>query len=344
MLDRLATIRAAKACVSPVGASALPCDASRMRATDRAGAGAVYCGFTSSAAREWLARLRLATAHCALVAYTIVVGGYDGGLGPVPRCLQRSTCHIAFVDAPSRAAMAAGGTRTGGWALYDLPTPLPFPDSPQRLAHTFKIAASWLFPAAKFVIYLDGKIQLRKASELIARDVRNRTHLPYVVMEHPSQPNGPLAVEDEFEASQKRVNQTEVGAMHARDTADIAAQRALYASEGAFNRMFGMLDAQMLLQNRVGEVGSTDAAVVRRLHAPDVIRWLECVWFNEVVLFSHREQNSFWYAVDELGLRRQVYVVPTKSNRAMDRWTRRNIKQTSDFYVPSRWRHMNAGP
>jgi hypothetical protein len=61
-----------------------------------------------------------------------------------------------------------------------------------------------------------------------------------------------------------------------------------------------------------------------------------------VVLFSHREQHSFWYAVDELGLRRQVYVVPTKSNRRQDRWTLRHIKQSSEFFLPNVHRHMNS--
>lgn len=81
--------------------------------------------------------------------------------------------------------------------------------------------------------------------------------------------------------------------MHARDSADIARQLALYRSEGALHGMFGMLDSQFLAQDRRGAdgcaVGSADPHAVATTPAAQVIRWLECAWFNEIMLFSHRE-------------------------------------------------------
>jgi len=152
-----------------------------------------------------------------------------------------------------------------------------------------------------------------------------------------------LLRQDEFEASQKRVNQTEAGTpAHARDTADIALQQVLYSSEGAFNNAFGMLDSQFITQNRLGAARSADAQHNARVSGTSIIRWLECVWFNEVALFSHREQHSFWYSVDELGLRRQVYVVPTKSKKHIQKWTLRHIKQSSKFFMANEHRHMNG--
>jgi hypothetical protein len=354
MADRLATLRAARECVSPGGASKLPCDARRLRAADNREEGAVFCGFTSRAASVWLAQLHARTRVCEVVAFTIVTNGYDGALAnaPVPRAGSSASsagaarvCYVAFVDDSSLRAMQARSTSLRvplgvGWTFESLPDPIPFPDSPPRLAHSMKMSAMRLFPAAHFVVYVDGKLQLRVPAEVIAASVRNRTRLPYMVMEHPTQPNGPNAVPDEFEASQKRVNQTESGEMHARDTADIALQRALYESEGALNNMFGMLDSQFLAQNRHGAVGSADPSVSLKAPASRVIQWLECAWFNEVALFSHREQNSFWYAVDELGLRRQIYVLLTKSQKRINNWTRRHIKQISEFYLPNPHAHQ----
>ena len=39
------------------------------------------------------------------------------------------------------------------------------------------------------------------------------------------------------------------------------------------------------------------------------IRWLECAWFNEIAMFSQREQTSFFYVVDKIGARGLVHMV-----------------------------------
>eukprot|EP00666_Eupelagonemidae_sp_cell4sb_P008082 gene8082-407_t len=51
---------------------------------------------------------------------------------------------------------------------------------------------------------------------------------------------------------------------------------------------------------------------------------LMCAWFNEFVTFSHREQLSFFFAVDMLGLRSEVHIVD------VGWWNR---------FARNRWRH-----
>lgn len=92
------------------------------------------------------------------------------------------------------------------------------------------------------------------------------------------------------------------------DLKDIDRARAAYAAEGHYNNQPGMIDAVVLAQQR-NERGRPHSGLPLP-SPPMLLRAFECVWFNEVAHFSMREQVSFFYAVDMLGFRRHVYVLP----------------------------------
>ena len=74
--------------------------------------------------------------------------------------------------------------------------------------------------------------------------------------------------------------------------------------------MLGAIDAAQIVQFREprglesqGQSGGPDPS------PRETIRWLECAWFNEIAMLSQREQTSFFYVVDKLGLRGLVHMV-----------------------------------
>ena len=307
---RNASIRLGQACVwagafpaELPSAHAAACAGERFLSASMVDESAPYCGFTSQLALSWLARLNALTSHCSTVVYTVITGGYDQ-FKQVPGGPQPDLCLVGLVDNVT-AEKQTHAAREIGWQLYRLPTPTPWPNSPARTSHSLRAMAMRMFPRAAHTIYCDGKVVLLKPPAQIVHELRATTSAPYIVIEHPWS----LSFMNEFKFAATRIRYQRRGDTQ-RDVDDVEAQRRVYCEEGACNNQAGMLDATMIIQQRepraVWPAGRTEPA-------PHVsIRWLECAWFNEMAIFSHRVQLSFFFAVDALGLRRQVHVVPRR--------------------------------
>lgn len=264
---------------------------------------APYCGFASEAGVAWLAKLNALTSHCITVVYTVITGGYDP-LKPVPGGPQPGLCLIGLVDHVT-AQKQTHAARQIGWTLYELPDPTPWPSSPARTSHSLRSMAMRMFPAAEHTIYTDGKVVLLKPPAQIMAEVREATSAPYVVIEHPWS----LSQMNEFTFAMARVRYQRRAHVH-EDVADIKRQQKFYCKEGACNNQAGMLDATMVIQQRIPRLNFPTGRA--EPDARTAIRWIECAWFNDMAMFSHRVQLSFFYAVDALGARRQVFVMPRK--------------------------------
>ena len=87
-------------------------------------------------------------------------------------------------------------------------------------------------------------------------------------------------------------------------------QVSLLPWQGRFSDMPGAIDAAQIVQFR----HQRGLAPWLQSGGPDppprvTIRWLECAWFNEIAMFSQREQTSFFYVVDKMGARGLIHMV-----------------------------------
>jgi hypothetical protein len=260
MGDRVRTLRKARMCIA-VGADAPGCGEEGIRNTSKDDrADTVYCGFASAEAYGWLERVRMQTRECDLVVFTVVTNKYDRlpPVQPEGPSHQENTlmglgppCHIAFLDEPTFAVEMARPAHN--WTLVRLPVPLPFAASPARLSHTLKMSATRMFSNARYVLYHDAKIKLNVPPRTVISMLANQTNIPLLVRAHGSRgarADGPWL---EFSATVGRLNTAIRGkSAHAHDLAQLHVQQALYASEGAFNNQYGMIDSSVLVHQRAG--------------------------------------------------------------------------------------------
>ena len=272
-----------------------------------------YCGFTSTDAQSWLRALWSRTKACRIVHYTVITGGYDelGIISNDDRNGLPDVCHVAFLDEITRASIRDEVLK--GWETVLLPSPPPF-ESPQRVAHSMKAVATRLFPSANATLYTDGKVRLKAPLAKVLEHFAMLTRKPYVVLENNPWGGGDPAGEFSSTVARLRAQaklSSSVGSRLGQDLADLRRQRMLYLSEGRYSDFPGAIDASVIVQFRHADYGASGALQSGGGDpAPQtLIRWLECAWFTEISLMSHREQTSFFYVVDKLGVRGLVHMV-----------------------------------
>ena len=191
-----------------------------------------------------------------------------------------------------------------------------------------KMLAMQLFPAARATVYFDAKVALRYSVEEVLNRIAKQTDAPYVTVEHPFR--SPLASgsAQEFASTAGRLGVTESGDALAADLADLRRQEAAY--RGLLTNQPGLADTCFLVQQRGHGFGQRAAA----------LQWLECCWFNELRLYSHREQLSLPFVIDALGVRKHVHVLPTVSKPALlETWLNEHLSEAigaerqTDYYV-----------
>jgi hypothetical protein len=323
MADRNRTIAIAQACAArPAPASA---DASAPHPCSLLSGPAAYCGFASARADAWLARLASASASCTHVLYTVITGHSDM-LKPVSRGKARKQprqgperaqvgggtwCAIALIDANARESSvllsaadlwrASSGT---AWLRFALPAgPLFADQNGVRAGHALRAAGMRLFPNAAWTVYMDGKAGLRIPPDTLIARVSELTPLPLIVFEHPHW----LSLDTELMQVRKHLRVQNRSGL-AADLIDVDRAEALYRSEGMLNHQAGMVDSFVIVQHRTAVRSAWSG--IEPAGACAVLRSIECVWFNEIALLSQRVQVSFFYAMDLLGARRHVFVVP----------------------------------
>jgi hypothetical protein len=146
-----------------------------------------------------------------------------------------------------------------------------------KTAETLKIVGQYLFPLAKWIIWLDGKGQMSDISQLLAQ-----VQAPFIGAAHP----------DGTRTSASEVNPT-IGHLGYREKPlsqrlndsilDINLQEQEYKRDGFYSR-------SDILKLKMYDI----AVFLYRNNHPCILRYL-CAWHNEVNYYSYRGQLSVYY-------------------------------------------------
>lgn len=234
---------------------------------------------------------------CSTVMYTALIGRYDdfsAFAGHHSRHRAESVCYIVLVDEK----------RANGNYTYWLPVvvrPL-FLNQPARSAHILKSVPFQLFPEADWVVYIDAKTKLHMPVPTWIDRMRRSDEMParsgalLYVLRHPHGLVG--TAEDglvrEINAERRWVIKRRRQHWQS-DVADIDQLAARYCATAPLCR--------------IGNVVETSLMVWRGGAAHGQLSSLACHWFHEIHHGSQREQLSFPYVVQALGLRQHVHYV-----------------------------------
>lgn len=269
-----------------------------------------YCGYRSAAAIRWLSRVHNASKDCERVVFTVITDAYDVPKR-VPGCSQLAAsspvcrCLFALVDQPTHNSFWSENS-TMGWSPWTpLLVPPIFAGQPSgtaRAAHMLKLSAHRLFPLANSTMYIDGKMSFNHPPATVFDRIAEITPLPLVMVENNVR-RGSLDFQSEYIETIGALRRKERGAVLEKDLADLDRQRQFYCQhDQACNNQAGRIDASFIVQQRWARPRS-----VLDPPAAMLLRWFECTWFEEVQLFSHREQTAYSYVIDQLGVRNLVH-------------------------------------
>nr|DAD20873.1 TPA_asm: hypothetical protein HUJ06_022336 [Nelumbo nucifera] len=228
---------------------------------------------------------------CKIVVSTCAFGGGDDLYQPIGMSdvSLRKVCYVAFWDEITRAAQEAAGRRIsennmiGKWRIVVV-RDLPFTD--QRLNSKIpKMLGHRLFPQARYSIWVDSKSQFRRDPLRVLEALLWRTKSTLAISEH-----GRGSIYEEGKAVVKKNKAT---------PEEVEVQLAQYRSDGfPDDKMFN------------GKKALAESSVIVREHTP-LTNLFMCLWFNEVVRFTSRDQLSFPYILRQLKVLKNVNLFPT---------------------------------
>ncbi|KAK3038168.1 hypothetical protein RJ639_029622 [Escallonia herrerae] len=228
---------------------------------------------------------------CDVVVSTCAFGGGDDLYQPIgmSESSLRKVCYVAFWDEITLAAQEAAGTRIGGdrfigkWRVVVV-RDLPFRD--QRLnGKVPKMLGHRLFPRARYSIWVDSKSQFRRDPLAVLEALLWRTKSVLAISQHGAR----SSVYDEAKAVVKKNKAT---------PEEVEVQLSQYHRDGLpEDKRFN------------GNKALAEASVIVREHTP-LTNLLMCVWFNEVVRFTSRDQLSFPYVLWRLKVLKNVNMFP----------------------------------
>ncbi|KAL4584382.1 hypothetical protein LXL04_008982 [Taraxacum kok-saghyz] len=198
-------------------------------------------------------------------------------------------CYVAFWDETTLSTQQAQGhvfnedSFIGKWRIVIVKN-LPFRD--QRLNGKIpKMLAHRLFPNARYSIWVDSKSQFRRDPLGVFESLLWRSNSVLAISEHGARSN----VYDEAKAVVKKNKAT---------PQEVQVQITQYTHDGLpQDKRFN------------GKKALNEASVIVREHNP-VTNLLMCVWFNEVVRFTSRDQLSFPYVVWRLKVLKNINMFP----------------------------------
>ncbi|KAL5974429.1 hypothetical protein ACLOJK_031094 [Asimina triloba] len=218
---------------------------------------------------------------CKAVVSTCAFGGGDDLYQPIgmTEASLRKVCYVAFWDEITHATQEAEGKKIdeahmiGKWRIVVV-RDLPFTD--QRLNGKIpKMLSHRLFPQARYSIWVDSKSQFRRDPVGVLEALLWRTNSVIAISEHGARSN----VYDEGNAIVRK---------HKATPEEVEAQLTQYRRDGFPN------------DNRFnGKKALSEASVIVREHTP-LSNLFMCLWFNEVVRFTSRDQLSFPYVLRRL--------------------------------------------
>ncbi|XP_073052960.1 probable hexosyltransferase MUCI70 isoform X2 [Primulina eburnea] len=215
---------------------------------------------------------------CKAVVSTCAFGGGDDLYQPIgmsETSLQK-VCYVAFWDEITLATQEAEGKKVnenhfiGKWRVIVV-RDLPFRD--QRLNGKIpKLLPHRLFPNARYSIWVDSKSQLRRDPLGVLETLLWRSNYELAISEHGAR----SSVYDEAKAVVKKNKAT---------PEEVEVQLAQYRQDRLpEDKRFD------------GKKALAEASIIVRKHTPATNLFM-CLWFDEVVRFTSRDQLSFPYVL-----------------------------------------------
>ncbi|XP_074571751.1 putative hexosyltransferase MUCI70 [Curcuma longa] len=246
----------------------------------------VHCGFYSERGgfkisgidKDYMQTCKVAVSTCAF-------GGGDDLYQPIgmTNASLEKVCYVAFWDEITLSSQEKKGKviaedhMIGNWRIVVVKD-LPFSD--QRLNGKIpKMLSHRLFPNASFSIWVDSKSQFRRDPIGVLEALLWRTNSVLAISEHGAR----SSLYDEAKAVIKK---------HKAMPEEVEIQLLQY-------RLDGIPDEKRLY----GKKALAEASVIVREHTP-LTNIFMCLWFNEVVRFTSRDQLSFPYVLRRLKIPR----------------------------------------
>ncbi|KAF9621662.1 hypothetical protein IFM89_025573 [Coptis chinensis] len=255
----------------------------------------VHCGFIHNGGAEMEPKDVNYVEKCRFVVASGIFDGYDTPHQPSnisPRS-QKLFCFLMVVDEKSFNFIkknltvrydSDGGKWVGIWRLIVLHYP-PY-DEPRRNGKVPKILTHRLFPQAQYSIWIDGKMELIVDPLLMLERYLWRGKHTFAIARHKHH----QSIYEEADAIKRRKR-------YARPLIDI--QIKIYRYEG--------MEPWSPSKRTISDV--PEGAVIIREHTA-LNNLFSCLWFNEVNLFTPRDQLSFGYALYRLGDSFKLFMFP----------------------------------
>ncbi|XP_045791379.1 probable hexosyltransferase MUCI70 [Trifolium pratense] len=228
---------------------------------------------------------------CKVVVSTCAFGGGDDLYQPIgmSEASLKKVCYVAFWDEITLKAQELVGRRVGDdgfvgkWRIIVVQD-LPFSD--QRLNGKIpKMLSHRLFPQSEYSIWVDSKSQFRRDPLGVLEALLWRTNSVLAISEHGARGS----VYDEAKAVVKK---------NKAKPEEVEVQLNQYKKDGLpEDKRFN------------GKKALCEASVIVRKHTP-LTNLLMCVWFNEVVRFTSRDQLSFPYVLWQLKAFKNINMFP----------------------------------
>ncbi|KAL0710422.1 hypothetical protein Bca4012_017400 [Brassica carinata] len=228
---------------------------------------------------------------CQVVVSTCAFGGGDNLYQPIgmSKASTQKVCYVAFWDDVTLATQEAEGHKIGEngyigkWRVVVVKD-LPFMD--QRLNGKIpKMLSHRLFPEAKYSIWVDSKSQFRRDPLGVLDALLWRTNSVLAISEHGARGS----VYDEAKAVVKK---------HKATPEEVQVQINQYRHDKLpEDKRFN------------GKKALSEASVIVREHTP-LTNLFMCLWFNEVVRYTSRDQLSFPYVFWRLRVLKNVNMFP----------------------------------
>ncbi|CAH1422209.1 unnamed protein product [Lactuca virosa] len=252
----------------------------------------VHCGFYSEVGGFTISKEDKSFMYsCKSVVSTCTFGGGDDLYQPIgmsDASLQK-VCYVAFWDETTLATQEAQGHVfnkdgfIGKWRIVIVRN-LPFRD--QRLNGKIpKMLAHRLFPNARYSIWVDSKSQFRRDPLGVFESLLWRSKSVFAISEHGAR----SSVYDEAKAVVKKNKAT---------PEEVEIQITQYILDGLpQDKRFN------------GKKALNEASVIVREHT-SVTNLFMCLWFNEVVRFTSRDQLSFPYVLWRVKVLKNINMFP----------------------------------
>ncbi|KAL4318824.1 hypothetical protein GQ457_18G018500 [Hibiscus cannabinus] len=245
----------------------------------------VHCGFLRNGGADMNPVDIEYVKKCRFVVASGIFDGYDVPHQPsnISTRSKKLFCFLMVVDEVSLKFIKNNvtirkdrdkGMWVGIWRLIPLKHP-PY-DEPRRNGKVPKILTHRLFPEAQYSIWVDGKMELIVDPLLILERYLWRDKHTYAIAQHKHH----RSIYEEADANKRRKR-------YARPLIDL--QMMIYYYEG--------MEPWSLKKNTVSDV--PEGAIIIREHTA-LNNLFNCLWFNEVNLFTPRDQLSFGYVVYRL--------------------------------------------